>query len=123
LTSFRGGGSSITRNWQFARRATAEEALILLTHAGVIYASSDKPGAVACPVFLQEEFTAAASDGAKMLAPLLPLATDLDAYKWAVAGLAGFMGLHSFARFLDGLDLFEGRFHHVLLDEPFPPET
>jgi hypothetical protein len=58
-----------------------------------------------------------------MLAPLLPLATDFDAYKWAVAGLAGFIGHHSFARFLDGLDLYEGRFHHALLPEPFPPEA
>ena len=57
-----------------------------------------------------------------MLAPLLPLATDFDAYKWAVAGLAGFIGHHSFARFLDGLDFYEGQFHHALLDEPFPKE-
>lgn len=108
---------------ELARRATPEDALTLLTHAGVIYANSDSPGAVSCPTFLQEEFTALASDGAKMLAPLVPLAADFDAYKWAVAGLAGFMGHHSFARFLDGLDLYEGRFHHALLDKPFPPET
>jgi hypothetical protein len=57
-----------------------------------------------------------------MLSPLLPLASDFDAYKWAVAGLAGFIGHHSFARFLDGLDLYQGQFHHVLLDEPFPKE-
>jgi hypothetical protein len=108
---------------ELARRATPEYALTLLTHAGVIYANSNGPGAVSCPAFLQEEFTASASDGAKMLAPLLPLATDFDAYKWAVAGLAGFIGHHSFARFLDGLDLYEGRFHHALLPEPFPPEA
>ncbi len=108
---------------EFARRATPKEALTLLTHAGVICASSTSPKAVACPAFLREEFAASASDGAKMLAPLLPLATDFDTYKWAVAGLAGFLGHHSFARFLDGLDLYEGRFHHALLDEPFPPET
>ncbi len=108
---------------ELARRATPADALTLLTHAGVIYANSDSSVAVPCPVFLQEEFTALALDGAKMLAPLLPLATDFDAYKWAVAGLAGFMGHHSFARFLDGLDLYEGRFHHALLDEPFPLES
>ena len=108
---------------ELARRATPEDALTLLTHAGVIYANSDSPGAVSCPAFLQDEFTASASDGAKILAPLLPLATDFDAYKWAVAGLAGFIGQHSFARFLDGLDLDDCQFHHVLLDEPFPPET
>jgi hypothetical protein len=28
----------------------------------------------------------------------------------------------SYERFLAGLDLFEGQFHHVLLDQPFPPE-
>jgi len=106
----------------FAGRATPEQALTLLTHAGVIYADSDRPGAVPCPAFLREQFIASASQGAKMLSPLLPLATDFDAYKWAVAGLAGFMGHHSFARFLDGLDLYEGQFHHASLDEPFPKE-
>ena len=106
-----------------AHRAKSEDALTLLTHAGVIYANSDSPGAVSCPAFLQEEFAASALDGAKMLAPLLPSVTDFDDYKWAVAGLAGFIGQHSFARFLDGLDLYEGRFHHALLDQPFPPET
>lgn len=108
---------------ELAGRATPENALTLLTHAGIIYANSDSPRAVSCPVFLQEEFVASALDGAKMLSPLLPLASDFYAYKWAVAGLAGFIGHHSFARFLDGLDLYEGRFHHALLGEPFPPET
>jgi hypothetical protein len=108
---------------EFARRATPDNAIALLTHAGIIYANSDSSGAIPCPAFLQEEFTVLASDGAKMLAPLLPLATGFDDYKWAVAGLAGFMGHHSFARFLDGLDFYEGQFHHALLDEPFPPET
>lgn len=106
-----------------ARRATPQAALTLLTHAGVIYSNSDRPGAVQCPAFLLEEFTASASDGARTLAQLLPLAVDFDAFKWAVAGLAGFMGHHSFARFLDGLDFYEGQFHHVLLGGPFPPEV
>ncbi len=106
-----------------ARRASPEEALHLLTHAGVIYANSDRPRAVPCPAFLQDEFTASASEGAHMLSQLLPLAVDFDAFKWAVAGLAGYMGHHSFARFLDGLDLYEGRFHHMLLGGPFPPEV
>lgn len=106
-----------------ARRATPDEALTLLTHAGVIYANSDRPGAVPCPTFLQGEFTASAPEGARTLAHLIPLAVDFDVFKWAVAGLAGFMGHHSFARFLDGLDLYEGRFHHMLLGGPFPPEV
>lgn len=107
---------------ELARLAPPSDALTLLTHAGVIHANAHGPGAVPCPAFLCEDFAAAASDGAKMLSPLLPLATDFDVYKWAVAGLAGFIGHHSFARFLDGLDLYEGRFHHTLLDEPFPQE-
>jgi hypothetical protein len=106
-----------------ARRATPEAALPLLTHAGVIYANSDRPGAVPCPGFLEEDFAASATEGAQMLAPLLPLAVEFEEYKWAVAGLAGFIGHHSFGRFLDGLDLFEGQFHHVRLDGPFPPEV
>ncbi len=109
---------------ELARRATPEDALTLLTHAGLIYANSDSPGAISCPDFLLDDFMASASDGAKMLAPLLPFGHRLiDSDKWAVAGLAGFIGQHSFARFLDGLDLYEGRFHHALLNEPFPPET
>ena len=107
---------------ELARRASPEDALTLLTHAGVIYANSHSPGAVPCPAFLREDFIALASDGAKMLSPLLPLATDFDAYKWAVAGLAGFIGHHSFARFLDGLDYYEGKFHHLWIDGPFPSQ-
>jgi L-rhamnose mutarotase len=106
-----------------AQRATPEDALTFLIHAGIIYANSEAPGAVSCPAFLQEDFTASSSNGAKMLAPLLPLAKDFDAYKWAVAGLAGFIGHRSFARLLDGLDLYEGRFYHSLLDGPFPREV
>jgi hypothetical protein len=107
---------------ELARRASPVDALTLLTHAGVICANSDSPGAVPCPAFLLDDFIAAASEGAKMLSPLLPLATDFDAYKWAVAGLAGFIGHHNFARFLDGLDFYEGKFHHQLIGGPFPSE-
>jgi len=108
---------------ELASHALAEDALDLLTHAGVIYANSDRPGAVLCPAFLRDEFTASAPAAAELLAKLLPSATDFDSFKWAVAGLAGFMGHHSFGRFLDGLDLYEGKFHHVMLPEPFPPES
>jgi hypothetical protein len=107
---------------ELARQTSPQEALTLLTHAGIIYANSDGPGAVPCPSFLREEFIAAAPDGAKMLSPLLPQAVDFDTYKWAVAGLAGFIGQHSFARFLDGLDYYEGKFHHVLIGGPFPAQ-
>ncbi len=107
---------------ELARSASPEDALTLLTHAGVIHANSRGPGAVPCPAFLRDEFTAAASQGAKLLAPLLPLATEFDAYKWAVAGLAGFIGQHNFARFLDGLDYYEGKFHHIWIGGPFPSQ-
>ncbi len=106
-----------------ADRATPEQALTFLTHAGIIYADSDRVGAVECPAFLRKEFIASAPEGAKMLSPLLRLATDFDSYMWAVAGLAGFMGHHSFGRFLGGLNFYEGQFHHTLLDEPFPKEV
>jgi hypothetical protein len=109
---------------ELARRALPKDALTLLTHAGLFYANSDSPDAASCPEFLREDFTTSASDGAKLLAPLLPLAADFDAYKWAVAGLAGFLGHHSFSRFLDGLDFYEGRFYHARLgNEPFPPDA
>lgn len=105
---------------ELARTVSANDALTLLIHAGDIYANSDGPGSVPCPPFLSEDFSTSASGAAKLLASLLPLATDFETYKWAVAGLAGFMGHHTFARFLDGLELYQGRFHHMLIDGPFP---
>lgn len=102
---------------ELARRASTQDALALLTHAGLIHANAQSRGAVSCPEFLRKDFAASASEGAKMLSPLLPAATDFDAYKWAVAGLAGFMGHHPFTRFLDGLDFYKGQFHHAWLDE------
>ncbi len=108
---------------ELARGASPQDALTLLTHAGIIYASTDGPCSTPCPAFLRDDFVTSASDGAKMLSPLLPLATDFDSYKWAVAGLAGFLGHRSFARFLDGLDFFEGKFHHQLIGGPFPSEV
>jgi hypothetical protein len=105
---------------ELAGAATPKDALTLLTHAGLIYSSSAGAGAVQCPEFLREEFVASAPLGAKMLAPLLPLATDFDSYKYAVAGLAGFIGLHRFADFLDGLDYYEGEFYHLWIDGVFP---
>ena len=106
-----------------AHKAPPSAALRLLTHAGLIHANSDRDGSVPCPAFLKDEFILSARDGSQMLAALLPQAGDFDTYKWAVAALAGFRGHHSFARFLDGLDLYEGRFHHALLNGPFPPEV
>jgi len=108
---------------ELARRASPQDALTLLTHAGIIHACSDGPCSTPCPAFLREDFVSSASDGAKMLSPHLPLATDFDAYKWAVAGLAGFLGHHRFARFLDGLDFYEGKFHHRSIGGPFPSEV
>ena len=105
---------------ELARATSPKDALPLLIHAGIIHANSTAPGAVPCPAFLSEEFVASASDGAAMLSPLLPLASDFDTYKWAVAALAGFMGQHPFARFLDGLEFFEDQFHHHLFNGPFP---
>jgi hypothetical protein len=103
-----------------ARRATPQAALGLLTHAGMIYANSEGRCVVPCPEFLRHEFAASGSTGAEMLAPLIPSTTDFDSTKLAIAALAGFMGHCSFARFLDGLDLYQGQFTHALLDEPFP---
>ena len=107
---------------ELARRACPDDALHLLTHAGLIHANAGSPGAVPCPAFLSEDFMASASEGAKMISPLLPLATAFDDYKWAVAALAGFLGHHSFTRFLDGLDLYDGQWHHHLLNGTFPSE-
>src|SRR5512145_680274 len=50
---------------ELGRGASPEDALALLTQAGVIYASSSRPGAVPCPAFLRDEFISAAAEGAK----------------------------------------------------------
>ena len=105
-----------------ARHASPEAALRLLTHAGLIYADSGHPRAVPCPEFLRGEFAASAPEAARMLSPLIPLTTEFYSLKYAVAALAGLLGHHSFGRFLDGLDLYVGKFHHSLLEKPFPPE-
>ncbi|MCC6358025.1 MAG: hypothetical protein IT450_04725 [Phycisphaerales bacterium] len=107
---------------ELARRSSPRDALALLTHAGFIYARSRDSDAAPCPSFLSDEFNATAPVGATMLSPLLALATDFDSYKGAVAGLAGFIGLHGFTRFLDGLDYYEGKFFHQLIGGPFPEE-
>lgn len=105
---------------ELADQTSPENALALLTHAGLIYANSDTPQAVRCPEFLEDEFARYANEGAKRLAPLLTKAKGFDDYKWGVAGLAGFVGQNEFARFLDGLDYSEGKFYHLLIDGPFP---
>jgi hypothetical protein len=104
-----------------ARRAKPEHALPILTNAGILYATAEGSCVVPCPEFLFHEFVATGRAGAELLAPLIPKTTDFDGFKWAMAAMAGFMGHSQFARFLDGLDLYQGDFHHVLLDEPFPP--
>ena len=106
-----------------AQRAEPETALSLLGAAGVIYAESERADAVPCPAFLLAEFKASAPEGARRLAELLPSAVDFDDFKFGVTGLAGFIGHHRLAQFLDGLDFYEGQFHHILLGGPFPPEA
>jgi hypothetical protein len=105
-----------------ARRARPEATLSLLSEAGLIYADSHRQNAVPCPTFLKREFDAGAPEGARLLAPLLPLAADFGTFKAAVTGLAGFIGQHDFAWFLYDLDYYEGRFHHRLIGGPFPDE-
>ncbi len=105
-----------------ARGAGDEAALELLITAGMMYANASSPEAVPCPDFLREEFVNLAPEGANLIAPLLPLATEFDRYKWAVAALAGFIGQHEFAHFLDGLDFQDGKFHHIWIGGAFPAE-
>ena len=106
-----------------ARQTSREEAFDLLINAGLIYASSRYPKAVECPGFLKLEFEGSSNEGLESLARLVGLGRSFDSFKYAAAAMAGFLGHHEFARFLDGLDYFDGQFHHMLLDEPFPPEA
>jgi hypothetical protein len=107
---------------ELARRVPPDRGMDLLISAGMIYASAGKSDAVECPDFLREEFIACASEGAKLLSNILLHATNFESYKWAVAALAGFLGHDRSARFLDGLEFYNGRFHHVRLDGPFPED-
>lgn len=107
---------------ELARNAPPKDALNLLIHAGDIYAQSSKGDVDQCPEFLYDDFVRCALEGAKMLSPLLRYAADFDTYKYGVAALAGFIGHHEFARFLDGLEFHQGQFEHVLLGGPFPKE-
>src|SRR4051812_28192748 len=57
---------------ELSRRGSPEHALPLLTHAGLIYSNSDRPGAAPCPAFLRDDFSGATAEGAKMISQLLP---------------------------------------------------
>ena len=105
-----------------ARDGDDLSALQLLTDAGLIYASAGRPDAVPCPAFLRDEFIQTAPGAARALSELLPQALEFDRFKYGVAALAGFLGHDKFARFLDGLDLHEGRFYHTLLGGAFPEQ-
>ena len=57
-----------------------------------------------------------------IIEPILKANGIPDDFKYLVAALAGFMGYGRFGMLIEGFDLFEGRFHHNSLDEPFPDE-
>ena len=95
-----------------------DEALDLLTFAGLIYSDATKPGAVPCPEFLENDFTEFAKQGARLLCPLLITNIDFHQYKWAVTALSGFLGHQNFAQFLEQLDYHDGQFTHGVLDKP-----
>jgi hypothetical protein len=92
----------------------------LLTHAGLLCASTGRPKAPSCPNFLLADYREAAKVGAEMLAPLLSKTETFEGFKYAVAGLAGFLGHTEFGLFLEPLELYQDQFHHPWLEQPIP---
>jgi hypothetical protein len=105
---------------QLAQDADPEMKLSILTSAGLIYASAGKDGWADCEDFLEDEMREIAPAAASALASFLPATEEFVEFQWGVAALAGLLGHDSFARLLCNLDLFEGKFHHQLLDHPIP---
>ena len=106
---------------EFAKGADTENALALLTHAGLLCADASRAKTRPCPEFLVLEYRRAATEGTRLLAPLIPKAEGFDDFKYAVAAMAGFLGNWEFARFLDTLELYENQFHHPWFERPMSP--
>ena len=106
---------------EFAEKAEPKQAITLLTHAGLLCADADRAKTHPCPEFLLFEYRHAASEGAKLLAPLLPETEGFVGFKYAVAAMSGFLGQWEFTRFLETLELYEDQFHHPWFERPMSP--
>ena len=106
---------------EFAKNAKRETAVTLLTHAGLLCADADRAMLRPCPDFVLAEYREAAEEGARLLAPLLAEIDEFNSMKYAVAAVAGFKGNWEFARVLETLELFEGKFHHPWFERPMSP--
>lgn len=92
--------------------------LQLLIHAGLICGSSQLEGAVACPTDLIAEFEGLAEQGRRLTLKFLEDVHDFEDFKYLLAALAGFSNQGRFGKVIEGFDLFENKFFHILLDEP-----
>jgi len=92
--------------------------LQLLLHTGLICGSSQLEGAVACPIDLIAEFEGLAEQGRRLTLKFLEDVHDFEDFKYLLAALAGFSNQGRFGKVIEGFDLFENKFFHVLLDEP-----
>lgn len=106
---------------EFARNAETEEAITLLTHAGLLCADADRAMIRPCPEFVLAEYREAAREGAQLLAALLPEADGFDTLKFAIAALVGFIGHWELTRFFETLELYENKFHHPWFEKPMSP--
>lgn len=97
--------------------------LQLLLHTGLICGSSQLEGAVACPIDLIAEFEGLAEQGRRLTLKFLEDVHDFEDFKYLLAALAGFSNHGRFGKVIEGFDLFENRFFHVLLDEPLDDAT
>jgi len=99
-----------------------ELALQMIVHAGLICASSQSESAIPCPADLELGFTAAKESGLKMALSQLAHHQNFEDFKCLLAALAGFSGHGRFGRIIEGFELYENLFYHVLLDEPLTDE-
>ncbi len=104
---------------EMSRIAEGNMRLGLVVDAGMICGSSQSKTAVPCPADLKPEFEVYRESGRKMALAELETVDNFEDFKGLLAALAGYSGYGRFGSIVDGFDLYEDRFHHVLLDEPF----
>ncbi len=94
-------------------------ALQMTVEAGLICGSSQLEVAVPCPADLVSDFENTKELGRKMTLEHLKYVHDFNDFKYLLAALSGFSNQGRFGRIIEGFDLYDNRFYHVLQDEPF----
>lgn len=97
-------------------------ALQMIIQAGLTCASAHSPTAVPCPPDLESDFASTKELGRRLALSQLGYDHNFDNFKYLLAALAGFSGHGRFGRIIEGFELYENQFHHMLLDAPLDDE-